>query len=350
MERKDNPDKQRALVMDKMPNLKCRMNTLLALTAGCFLLSLPVMAREDEVTAFDNFQRLVQTSDPMKASKALERPVSDQKYDAFQTNTALAVVAVMDRASDFEKQFPNSTRLAQVRDAVVQTVSMAYGIMSIPIPTDRTDDVEAFAKKMLSTGAYDQDPGFVREGLQLILYRIAMNLPVEQQRARFNQLVQDHTVVNQGSAAWQASVALKNLDRLGHPLQLSFTAVDGRSISMEALKGKVVILDFWAPSCVPCVRDFPELREIYEKNKARGLEIIGLSKDPDPDALHRYLKKSPLPWPVKFDGHEAVHCVSDDFGIHEIPVVWLVDRNGNLCDLYGRKDLKKKIEALLETP
>jgi thiol-disulfide isomerase/thioredoxin len=326
------------------------MRGYVALTTGCLLFSLPVMAREDEMAAFDNFQRLVQASDPMKAANALERPVSKQKEEIFENNVAHAVLTVMDRGSDFEKQFPKSTRLAQVHDSVAQTISMAFGIMSIPIPTDRTDEVEACARKLLNTGPYDQGSGLVRDGLQSILYRIATNLPTEQQRARFKELAQDHTVMDQGSAAWQASAALTNLDRLGHPLQLSFAAVDGRSINLADLRGKVIILDFWAPSCVPCVRAFPELREIYDKNKARGLEIIGLSKDPDPDALTRYLKKDPLPWPVKFDGHEAAHCVSDDFGIHEIPVVWLVDRHGNLCGLYGRKDLKKKIEALLETP
>jgi hypothetical protein len=208
----------------------------------------------------------------VKAAKALERPDSNQKFEVFQNNVAHAVVTVMDRGSDFEKQFPKSTRLAQVHDSVAQTISMAFGIMSVPIPTDRTDGVEACARRMLNAGSSDQGSGLVRDGLQSILYRIAINLPTEQQRAPFEELAQDHTVMNQGSVAWQASAALTNLDRLGHPLPLSFTAADGRSINLADLRGKVIIVDFRAHSCGPCVRDFPELREIYEKNKARGLE------------------------------------------------------------------------------
>jgi hypothetical protein len=64
MERKDNADNRPAPIMHQKPNWKRQVKALLALTAECLLFSLPVMAREDEMAAFDNFHRLVQASDP----------------------------------------------------------------------------------------------------------------------------------------------------------------------------------------------------------------------------------------------------------------------------------------------
>jgi thiol-disulfide isomerase/thioredoxin len=142
-------------------------------------------------------------------------------------------------------------------------------------------------------------------------------------------------------------VALRNLSRLGFPMELSFVAVGGETVSPSTLKGKVVVVDFWAPSCGPCIRDFPSLKELYSKHKAEGLEVLGISVDPDEKELKNYLEKHPLPWPVKYDGSGSTNRLAEAFGIREIPVVWLIDRHGTLRDLDGREDRDKKIEGLL---
>jgi peroxiredoxin len=318
------------------------MRTLVALLVSCLLLSTCVLIADDESSALDDFQRFVRASDPMVAREVSKRdhpgPLSKQEAEEFEKGVTHAAVAVLDRARELEKRFPQSTRLPETRDSLKKTLSMVFGFMGLPIPVGRAADVEVCTRELLRAGGKDV-------GLHLVLFRIAASLPNDQQRARFEEL--SHELTSEPACS-MAKAALRNLDRLGLPLELSFTAVDGRVVSPANLKGKVVIIDFWAPSCGPCVRELAGFKEVYRQYKAQGLEIIGISKDPDEKALKRFLEKQPLPWPVKYDGTASPNRVAQAYGIEEIPVVWLVDRHGLLRELNGREDQERKIAALLK--
>jgi thiol-disulfide isomerase/thioredoxin len=69
-------------------------------------------------------------------------------------------------------------------------------------------------------------------------------------------------------------------ESIGKPFNLSFSnAIDGKSISMKDLKGKVVVIDFWATWCGPCVNEMPKMKELYAKYRDQGVEFIGVSLD-----------------------------------------------------------------------
>ncbi len=318
------------------------MKKILAALLSYLLLSASVLLGSDESSALDGFQRLVRSSDPRAIQEALKdgHPGSSaaQQRERFEKQVTDSTFTVMDRAAEFEKSYPRSPQLRRVRDGVKQSLSIAFGYMGIPIPTSRIAEVEACTRELLRIDGGD-------DGLHMVLFRIAENLPPSQQRTRLEELSREAA---SGATRVKVKTALRNLDRLGQPIELGFTAVDGHLVSLAALKGKVVVMDFWAPSCGPCVRDFPHLKELYRKYKAQGLEVLGISVDPDQKDLKRFLEKDPLPWPVKYDGHESRERVAQAFGIEEIPVVWLIDRHGLLRDLKGREDQDKKIEALLK--
>lgn len=149
----------------------------------------------------------------------------------------------------------------------------------------------------------------------------------------------------------EAAELLKKLDRVGKPFALDFRAVDEREVDLSKLKGKVVLVDFWATWCVPCVSELGTLKAAYEKLTPQGFEIVGISFDQQKEDLTRFLVKEKIPWPQYFDGKGWKNKFGQEFGIGSLPTMWLVDRRGVLRDLNARNSLEERVKKLLaETP
>ena len=139
-------------------------------------------------------------------------------------------------------------------------------------------------------------------------------------------------------------------DAVGKPVAIKYTAVDGRAVDLAKMKGKVVLVDFWATWCGPCVAEIPHVVEAYNKYHDKGFEIVGISfdREGDKDKLIKFTKDKEMPWPQYFDGKFWENDFGQQFNIRSIPAMWLIGKDGNLADIEAREDLAGKVAKLLE--
>lgn len=142
--------------------------------------------------------------------------------------------------------------------------------------------------------------------------------------------------------------AIYRLTSLGKPIDLAFTAVDGRHCDIRAMKGKVILIDFWATWCAPCVEGAPKLKELFERFHAQGLEILSVSWDSDKSKVLPFVSSNKLPWPHYFDGTKPGKW-GVAFGIGGVPYILLVDKSGCLRYFGAAEEsvLRTQIQKLL---
>lgn len=125
--------------------------------------------------------------------------------------------------------------------------------------------------------------------------------------------------------------------------------IGGEEFVLSSLKGKYVVLDFWASWCGPCRASIPGIKEVYAKYKDKGVEIVGISCDRTAEPWRKAVEEDQSPWihVIDFANEKNGGRVASKYAIHYIPTLYLLDQEGKMIGKINHHELGDKLKELL---
>jgi thiol-disulfide isomerase/thioredoxin len=343
---------------------------------------------DDPAQAWAEVGKVHQALRPPEAWRTHD-PTAEQVAE-FQKQVRQTAVSFADKAREFIERFPTNENIGDARITVVHALS--HGVAAGDSGAEK--QVAAFVSTVLTDQSIPEDDRagvLLYSGNVAFMKRVGMRLftegmrklheefetaSIENMRAALKQFPTNSMIYTMLVAVAQRSTGERQKElaqeilhtpgappgaktlanhilkgtkpyQLGQPLDLQFTALDGREVDLAKLTGKVVLVEFWSTTCGPCLAEMPAVKAAYEKLHARGFEVVAISLDDKEGALRRFLKEKELPWPQHFDGKGWENQFAVRYGVFSIPTTWLVDKRGNLRDINARGDLERRVSSLL---
>jgi tetratricopeptide (TPR) repeat protein len=134
----------------------------------------------------------------------------------------------------------------------------------------------------------------------------------------------------EGNDASQARAVIANTKMVDARVAptFSFKSNTGEELSIEKLRGKIVLLEFWASWCGPCRAELPEIKSIWKKYGGDRFIIVGINLDPNRPAFDAFMKEAGMTWPQYYDGLGWGNKISQLYGVYAIPHSVLIDQEG----------------------
>lgn len=151
---------------------------------------------------------------------------------------------------------------------------------------------------------------------------------------------------------WTIPYVIEEKAEVGQEFRLEGPGLDGKMIRVSDYRGKVLLVDFWATWCGPCLHELPNVLDAYDKYHPNGFDILGVSLDHDREDLEAFIKNRKLPWKqIFFDEPGKTgwqNPLAKQHGVRGIPATFLLDREGKVAatDLRG-DELTKEVGRLL---
>lgn len=169
------------------------------------------------------------------------------------------------------------------------------------------------------------------------------------QRLELSDLKDEYLNTLENDYADEEGVSQFLLQQGRAPFTAELTKLNGDTLTLpDDMEGQVVIVDFWATWCGPCVRSLPHLKEVYEEYRDKGVEIVGISLDKSREKLEDFVEDRQLPWTITFTGKGWEDPTARKYGISGIPAVWVIGKDGKVVSTNARGNLEETLDKALE--
>ena len=151
------------------------------------------------------------------------------------------------------------------------------------------------------------------------------------------------------SAQQKVSDELSRIDMVGRPAPpIVVQDLDGKTLRLSDLRGRYVLVDFWATWCTPYVDDLPKLRKLEEELRDKGLEVVAVSLDENPQAVSDFARARGIPWRQLHQGSSKADLVAA-FKVGSIPASYLIGPDGTVLRINLRgESLEKTLRELVK--
>jgi peroxiredoxin len=128
----------------------------------------------------------------------------------------------------------------------------------------------------------------------------------------------------------------------------SLPDLNGTPVSLSSLRGKGVIVDFWATWCPPCVKEIPHFVELYDAYKDKGLAIVGVSLDDTKEDIEKYLQEQKVTYPILHADKMTLSKLTNDYGgVQFIPTTFFISPDGNIVERLEGYHTKAELEQIV---
>jgi len=168
----------------------------------------------------------------------------------------------------------------------------------------------------------------------------------EEQATTEQQAKPEEQKTGQESLPGEQPAVPEEIPQLGAAADFTLPKLDGTNLSLNELKGKVIILDFWATWCPPCRKMIPDLQKLYTRYKDQGLEVVGISLDEgSPESVKSFVENVKIDYHIVLGNRE----VSKAYGqINAIPTTFIIDKEGMIRDKHIGFQSEQDMEAVIK--
>jgi len=303
-------------------------------------------------------------------SQILSREISDDLY-ANVAQLRFQIISILDelgsksavtREQAYLKQLSESTRPAA--KLLLQRAKMQARLEKLdqedPAAQQALIDEVAESLKTIPLEANNEE-------MQLAL-DVAMDIGTVLERAhstltipaykKFAAVLADRNEEALNRVVQEINRVISRLELPGKEMELQGTTLAGKPFDVKALRGKVVLVDFWGVWCKACVQELPQLQALYEFYHEKGLEVVGIDTEDERDVVTKFVVERRIPWTILFEEPKETgeqNSLAAQYSVNAFPTMMLLDQTGKVVTvqtggLHGTNagtSIEKELEKLL---